>query len=80
MAKPMSNDKRRLLELLADNLNGCTESLLLAYGFRIERIAELLAAGLATARSERLIAAGKAVDVTRIRITDAGRVALERPR
>jgi hypothetical protein len=76
MAKPM-NDERRLLELLADNPNGCTESLLLAYGFRIELIA-LLGAGLATARSERMVAAGKAVDVTRIGITDAGRVALER--
>jgi hypothetical protein len=47
-----------------------------ALGFTGETIADLLGAGLATAKAERPFAAGKPVDATRVRITDAGRLAL----
>jgi hypothetical protein len=51
---------------------------LLAHGFTSTTIPELITAGLATAKSERMRAGQSTVDVTRVRIGDAGRTALER--
>jgi hypothetical protein len=48
---------------------------MLAYGLSAGLIADLVDAGLATAKAERMHAGGP-IEVTRIRITDAGRVAL----
>ena len=50
---------------------------MLAYGLSAGLIADLVDAGLATAKAERMHAGGRPIEVTRIRITDAGRVALE---
>ena len=71
-------DERRLLELLATS-DGCTDALLAAHGFKLDTMVEVVRAGLATARAERIFAAGKPVEVTRVWITNAGRRALERP-
>jgi hypothetical protein len=49
---------------------------MLAHGFTIEQLVELVRAGLATAQAERMVAGGKAIEVARVRITDAGRRAL----
>jgi hypothetical protein len=68
--------RRRALELLASCRDGCTEALMLAHGFTIERMVEIISAGLATATAERVIAGGRSVEVTRIGITEAGRQAL----
>jgi hypothetical protein len=68
---------RRALKLLADTADGWTEALLLAYGLSAELIADLVGAGLATAKAERMHAGGPPSEVTRVRITDAGRSALE---
>ena len=57
---------------------GCTTSILLVHGFTSTIIAERITTGLATAKSERMRAGQRTVDVTRVRITDAGRAALER--
>jgi hypothetical protein len=51
--------------------------MLLARGVKVETIDELLAAGLAIKRSE-LVGRGRPIEITRIAITDAGRLALER--
>jgi hypothetical protein len=67
------------LKLLADAAEGWTEALMLAYGFRAGLIADLVDAGLATAETKRVLAAGRPVKVNRIRITDAGRAALAEP-
>jgi hypothetical protein len=78
MARTISNNERyRLLGMLADHPAGCTERLLLTHGFRLKLIAELTGKGLASTTPERVIAAGHPIDVTRIKITDAGRAALE---
>jgi hypothetical protein len=61
--------------ILASNPNGCSEALVLAHGITRDVPAELILDGLASARTERMTAGGKA---RRILITDAGRVALER--
>jgi hypothetical protein len=68
--------RRRALELLAASRDGCTEAIMLAHGFSIDLMVELVNAGLATAQTERMVAAGKRIEVARVRITEAGRRAL----
>lgn len=70
-------DRRRALELLASCRDGCTEAIMLAHGFTIPLMVELVRAGLATATAERMVAGGKAMEIARVRITEAGRRALE---
>jgi hypothetical protein len=41
--------------------DGCTEAIMIAYGFTPEMMVELIAAGLATASAERVIAGGKSI-------------------
>jgi hypothetical protein len=74
---PMIADERRLLELLAAAEEGCTDALLLAYGFALADIFNVVRAGLASAQAERLHAASPPVEI--MRITDAGRRALANP-
>jgi hypothetical protein len=69
-------DRLRALELLAASRDGATEAIMRAHGFTVEQLVELLRAGLATAQSERVVAAGHTVEVARVRITEAGRQAL----
>jgi hypothetical protein len=42
--------RRRALELLAASRDGCTEAIMLAHGFTIDLLVELVRAGLATAK------------------------------
>jgi hypothetical protein len=72
----MNPDERRLLELLAENAEGCTDDLLTARGFKLDVLISVVSAEFATALPERTLAAGKSVERTRVRITDAGRRAL----
>jgi hypothetical protein len=95
----MTDDKRRLLELLAASADGCTEGLLRAHGFTGQTIADLIDGALVTATAERMLlgnqlrhmthlksvsartakraSAGRgAVEITKVRITEAGRQAL----
>src|SRR6266567_627410 len=51
--------RRRALELLASCRDGCTEAIMLAHGFTIEQMVELVNAGLAIANAERMVAGGK---------------------
>jgi hypothetical protein len=68
--------RRRALELLASCADGCTEAILVAHGFTVEQMVELIRIGHATAQTERVIADGRAVEVARLKITEAGRRAL----
>jgi hypothetical protein len=70
------SDRRRALELLASCRDGCTEAILLAHGFTIPQMVELVRAGLATAMAERVVAGKRTIEVARVRITEAGRRAL----
>jgi hypothetical protein len=63
--------------LLAASRDGCTEAIMLAHGFTGETTAALIRGGLALATTERMRAGNRAIEVTRVRITDAGRRALE---
>jgi hypothetical protein len=68
--------RRRALELLAGSTDGCTEAIMLAHGFKVELQVALINAGLATAHTEHMVAGGRPMEVTRVRITDAGRRAI----
>src|SRR5262249_26137821 len=68
--------RRRALELLEASIDGCTEAIMLAYGFKTELLVELVNAGLATATIDRMVVGGRRVKVIRMRITAAGRRAL----
>jgi len=52
-----SRHPRRALELLAASRDGATEAILQAHGFTIDFLVELVRAGLATAKAERVVAA-----------------------
>jgi hypothetical protein len=69
-------DRQRALELLASCPDGCPEALLTAHGFTGKQMVDLVGSGLATTTEERVIAGKKPMEVTRVRITDAGRRAL----
>jgi hypothetical protein len=71
-----TDDERWLLELLAASYDGCTEAILLAHGFALDLIDGIVSAGLATATAEHTVAAGRAIEFTRVRITEAGGRAL----
>ena len=72
--------RRRALELLEASIDGCTEAIMLAYGFKIELLVELVNAELATATIDRMVVGGRRVKVIRMRITAAGRRALAKLR
>jgi hypothetical protein len=46
---------------------------MLAHGFTVPQMVELVRAGLATATAERVIAGRRTIEVARMRITEAGR-------
>jgi hypothetical protein len=70
--------RRRALELLATCPKGCSEALMLAHGFPAALLVEMVRNGHATATPERMMAGNRAVEVTRVQITDTGRKALGR--
>jgi hypothetical protein len=49
---------------------------MLAHGFTIPQMVELVRAGVATATAERVRAGNKTMEVARVRITETGRRAL----
>jgi hypothetical protein len=70
--RPKPN-RRRALELLASCRDGCTEAMMLAHGFTIPQMVDLVRAGLASATPERVVAGGRTIEIATVRITDAGR-------
>jgi hypothetical protein len=60
-------DRRRPLELLAASHYGATEAIMIAHGFTIDQMVELVRAGLASATAERIVPGGKTVEVARVR-------------
>jgi hypothetical protein len=72
--------RRQALELLEASIDGCTEAIMLSYGFKTELLVQLVNAGLATATTEHMVVGGRGVKVVRMRITAAGRRALSKLR
>ena len=46
------------------------------HGFTVEMLVDLVRAGLATAKTDRIVAGGRPMEVARVRITDADRRSL----
>jgi hypothetical protein len=70
----LTADQWRALQLLKDaGPGGCTESIMLAHGFKIELLAGLVREGLASAAPETVRAGGRSIEVVRMRITAEGR-------
>jgi len=71
-------DQREALNLLARSTHGHRESILLAHGFPIETLRSLLRIELIIAEREpAFLSRGESIVVTRVRITDAGRRAVD---
>jgi hypothetical protein len=68
----MKPDHLRALSILASSPNGCTAATMIAHGFTIDSMVELIKAGLATVTAERVITGRKPIEVRRLRITDEG--------
>jgi hypothetical protein len=59
--------------LLASCRDGCTEAIMLAHGFTIAQMVELVRAGLASVTTERMVAGRERIEVATLRITEEGR-------
>jgi hypothetical protein len=68
MPKPVPRQKpnaelRRALELLAASRGGCTEAVMIAHGFTVPQMVELVRTGLATAHARRAIAGRRTIEI-----------------
>jgi hypothetical protein len=68
---------RRVLKVLAKSPRGRDVNALLTRGFKFETMADLVRGGLATVRLQRMGKRGQRVEIAWVRITDAGRRAIE---
>jgi hypothetical protein len=68
--------RHRALELLASSRDGCTEAIMIAHGFTVPQMVELVRTGLATAHTRRAIAGRRTIEIAYMKITEAGRRAL----
>jgi hypothetical protein len=66
-------DQRDALRMLAGSPVGSTESILMAHGFGIGTLHDLVSSGLATAERRNVRAGQRMIGVTWMEITDAGR-------
>jgi hypothetical protein len=74
----LSAKQRWALEILAAaGLRGCTGATLLAHGFSVDMLADLVHDGLATAHRQTMRIGRRKIQIARMRITDAGRRAIE---
>jgi len=73
----LSAEHRRALEVLAASPRGCTKGRLLADGFTVDMLVDLVREGLATAHRETMRVGGRQIRIERYRITDAGRLKID---
>jgi hypothetical protein len=74
----LSPEWRQALQLLVSSPRGTTEDMLvLGHGYSSDMLAMLVLAGLATVVTETLRVGGGTFKIERMRITDAGRLAIQ---
>ena len=73
----LDDDRRRALATLAENPDGCTRAIMLARGFPLALLNRLVRTGLATSHLDREERPDKPIEIVRLRITEAGRRALQ---
>jgi hypothetical protein len=75
---PQPRRTLELLRLLGSSPYGATEALLVrVHGFDSDIVGGILRAGFATAKRETMKVGGKPVEILRLKITAAGRKAIE---
>jgi hypothetical protein len=74
--QPDSSIRHRALAFLAACPDGCADALMLANGFTVELMVELVRDGFASATPERVVSGSETIEVARVRITEAGRQTL----
>ena len=72
----LTYDQREALRMPAGSPNGSTESIMLAHGFAIGMLRDLVRDGLATAERRTVRSGQRLIEVKWMRITDPGRRAL----
>ena len=65
--------RTRALRLLAENSARLHRAMMVAHGFSIELLNQVIRDGLATTRTERAIRGDKSIEMVRLKITDAAR-------
>jgi hypothetical protein len=74
----LSAERRRALKILvAAGPDGCTGATLLAHGFSVYMLANMVRDGFATAHRETMRVGKRKIKVVRVWIADAGQRALE---
>jgi hypothetical protein len=72
-ALPLTAARRRALTVLAGAPEGCTEAAMMAHGFSLGFLADLVRDGLARERGEWVMKGKREAPQVRLSITDAGR-------
>lgn len=76
----ISTEQRRALEMLADaGSRSITIEMLIEDGVPAELVADLVGNGLASMQGDTVKVGGRAIEIIRVQITDAGRRAIEEP-
>jgi hypothetical protein len=57
--------------LLVSCPDGCTEAIMLAHGFSVVQMVDLVREGFATTYSQRVIVGKRTIELARMRITEA---------
>jgi hypothetical protein len=73
---PVTRARRRALTLLAGESEGCTEAVMMAHGFALEFLADLVPDGPVSEKADRVEMGKRKIEVVRLCITDAGRAVL----
>src|SRR5262249_53659666 len=63
-------ERRRALELLTASPDGCSEAIMLAQGFTVDFLVDLIRTGMATTRIERVVAGGRCGSPARLVFID----------
>ena len=72
----LTDEQRRALRLLARSPNGCTEALMMAYGFELAFLGKLVLDGLALATPQETRAGRRPMVMIWMMITATGRMAV----
>jgi hypothetical protein len=72
----LTADQRRALGMIADAGPAGSPEAVMALHFGVDLLAGLVCARLVSVRPERMRAGGRSVEVVRMRLTEAGRLAL----
>ena len=67
----LDDERSRALALLAESPDGCTRAIMLARGFPLALLNQLVRAGLATSHLDRQEHGEKTIEIVRVKITEA---------